>query len=279
MNHHTTMNEDQRKLKFIVLGDSSVGKTELLNSYIMRDWLKKDLINIKPTRGIDIFIEEKIIDGDHIMIEFIELEGDYDEREKMNIFLNIYFKENSAFNKFVPFHGIIFIFNTNQTHSLNSCKNWLKWFHLKMKTKIFEKDCNLLKPEKKGNIYDNFLDIPILFLGNTIDGGINRVDNKIDEKIQKSQKFILSNFSFKNNKNLFFILKKNSEKLNDILNEFVFQTYQMSINSRSQNTNYFNDDNLIDYSQYTLKEFMYLKTFNFRQQKNFFQKLYLKFTK
>ena len=278
MNYHTTMDEEKRKLKFIVLGESRVGKTELIQSYITREWLKKDLIKIEPTEGIDIFVEEKNIDGDNTMIEFIDLEGDFEEREKLDIFLNIYFKELSAFHKFMPFHGIIYVFNTNQSYSLEACKKWLKWFHLKIKNKIFERDCRLLKTEKKGTIYDNFLDIPILFLGNTIDEGNNIIDYKIDKKIKSSQKFILSNFSFKNTKNLYFILKKNSEKLNDILDEFIFQVYQMSSTSRSQNTNYFNEENLVDYSQYTLKEFMYLKTFNFRKQKNFFQKLYLKLT-
>ncbi len=53
--------------------------------------------------------------GDKKMIELVEFEGEFDDKRKMEIFLDIYVSE--SLNK-SPFQGIIYIFDVNNQNSL-----------------------------------------------------------------------------------------------------------------------------------------------------------------
>ena len=262
--------EQKKKLKFLVLGESGVGKTFLINKYISRNWNIENEIQIKKTYGIDINIELINNENETILIEFIELEGDFDKKEYFNIFINIYFKEKSKFHKKLPFHAIIYVFDTHSFESLENCNKWFKWLYNEIKIKIFdEKNIN----NKNNRIkYDDFLDTPIFFLGNKADfkknTEMNLINSKINNIINKDKKYILSSFAFKNTNNLYYYNNMKGDEFHKILEIFIFQILNLMNNLDSfKNTN--TVDKVQDYSKYSLKEFMYLKTFNYKLKKNY----------
>lgn len=271
--------EEENKLKFLVIGESQVGKSFLINKYISRNWEIKNVVKIQKTNGIDINVELINNENENFIIEFVEFEGDFDKIEYFNIFTNIYFKEKSKFTKLLPFHGIIYVFDTQCFESLAKCNKWLKWFYNEMKIKIFEE--NEISNKEKRVKYSDFLDIPILFLGNKTNfkknKQMNLVNSKINNMMNKQKKFILSNFAFKNTKNLYYFDNTKEEEFFQFLEVFIFQILNLMNNSNNfKNTNIVNQEEIPDFSNYCLKEFIYLKTFNYKLKKNFLSKLIYK---
>lgn len=65
------MNSNTYLLKIVLLGDSGVGKTNLLNWYVKETFSE----NTKNTIGVDFFSKELKIDDDSVKIQFWDTAG------------------------------------------------------------------------------------------------------------------------------------------------------------------------------------------------------------
>lgn len=171
MDYTLTSQLERRKIKFIVLGEGGVGKTTLLQNYIQLSWKQKEEELVAKTKGVDLFVQKMNLDGDEFLVEFIDIEGELDQTGHFELFLQMFSDEPSDFPLNLPFHGIIFVFESTNKKSLSSMKTWIKWFHDSMKTIILNKSSqkHLLEKPNQSNPYEEFIKIPILFLGNKYD--------------------------------------------------------------------------------------------------------------
>ena len=67
---------------------------------------------------MEIFPKKYKIEGDKFLVEFVEIEGDLDRADDFEIFLDFYTCESTHFEKNLPFHGIIYVFEANNKKSL-----------------------------------------------------------------------------------------------------------------------------------------------------------------
>jgi len=74
--------------------------------------------------------------GDIINVEFVEIQGDFDTIENLDIFLEIYISESAKNLKI--FNAIIFVFDVNNMNTLHNTAKWLKWLHNCVKKTIFQ---------------------------------------------------------------------------------------------------------------------------------------------
>lgn len=111
-------NEKSFTLKFIVIGDSNVGKTTLLQNFTDLELLSNDNNkNIKPTHGLDTFFTEFITEkSESIKLELIDTAGT-ERYNSINMCKSLY---NDA-------DGVIVVYDTTNVESFENVKN--KWIN------------------------------------------------------------------------------------------------------------------------------------------------------
>lgn len=103
------MENIQQKLKILILGESSVGKSSIIYNYTQKN--NNDEKNILPTIGIDYRL--KIIDKYNLSLQIFDTSG----QEKFRALVNSYYRGTDA---------IIFVFSLDNIESLNELdKYWI----------------------------------------------------------------------------------------------------------------------------------------------------------
>lgn len=95
--------------KVIVVGDSGVGKTNLLMRYTQEEF---DL-NHQSTLGVELSRVEQTIDGDQVMVDFWDTAG----QERFKALNPVYFRGA---------HGIILVYDITNQHSFRQLNSWYK---------------------------------------------------------------------------------------------------------------------------------------------------------
>ena len=274
------------KIKVLVLGDQDAGKTTLLNHYVSLDWPEhKDGLVAKPTTALDIHIKKMETEGESYIVEFIEFAGDYNHLENYELFLSLYVEETDINSYDTPFHGIVYIFDINSHHSLRHAKKWFNWLHTRIKNLIMgirSEEGVLLKDQNKKRLYEKFMDIPILFIGNKLDtlyGSTKTVGNIIEENLKqkveltkhKVKDIIRKNFSFRDVHNLFFTSQLSIKQEMYLLDSFLVQIFAKKKGSHSYNTNRADEGQDFDICEYPLKKFMFLHSIDYIIPQTFLQ--------
>jgi len=95
--------------KVIVVGDSGVGKTNLLLRYTQEEF---DL-NHASTLGVELSRVTQSIDGDQVMVDFWDTAG----QERFKSLNKVYFRGA---------HGIILVYDITNQHSFRQLNSWYK---------------------------------------------------------------------------------------------------------------------------------------------------------
>lgn len=95
-------------LKIIILGDSGVGKTSLMNQYVNRKFSSQ----YKATIGADFLTKEVMIDDKLVTLQIWDTAG----QERFRTITSSYYRGA---------HGIIVVYDTTDLESFNNVKQWL----------------------------------------------------------------------------------------------------------------------------------------------------------
>ena len=159
--------------KFIIVGDSSVGKSCILNRFVNGEYNR----DFNTTIGVDYENKMISINDTNIKLKIFDTAG----AEKFDSIIKSYYR-NIA--------GAIIVYDITNKSSFDNINNWIK---------------------KIKNV--NPCDIPILIVGNKIDLNINReVEFKDLENYASNKGYLYRETSVKNNTNideLFFSLSEN----------------------------------------------------------------------
>lgn len=97
--------------KIILIGNSNVGKTSLLNYFLNNDNDKK------PTIAVSFFVKKFKIEDKYIMLNLWDTAG----QEKYNSIIRMYYNNT---------HGCFCIFDLTNRESFESIKKWINEFRL-----------------------------------------------------------------------------------------------------------------------------------------------------
>ena len=146
MNENENKDEDEKKnleYKIITLGDSSVGKTSIINRFI-NDIFDED---IDPTLGIKHNFKILEINDKKIKLSLIDTNG----QEKYRALSVSYFRHA---------HVVLFIFNLNDPLSFNNIQDWINTFNDNNNKKVILKyligNKNDLEQRVEQNLIDEF---------------------------------------------------------------------------------------------------------------------------
>ena len=146
MNENENKNEDEKKnleYKIITLGDSSVGKTSIINRFI-NDIFDED---IDPTLGIKHNFKILEINDKKMKLSLIDTNG----QEKYRALSVSYFRHA---------HVVLFIFNLNDPLSFNNIQDWINTFNDNNNKKVILKyligNKNDLEQRVEQNLIDEF---------------------------------------------------------------------------------------------------------------------------
>jgi len=128
--------EDEITFKIITLGDSGVGKTSIINQYIIGKYND----NTASTLGINFAYKKLIVNKtQNILLKLVDTCG----QEKYKSLSKSYFKNTD---------GVLFVFGLNDKDSFDNIKEWMNYFNEQCNLEEFPKvlvgnKCDLEKDE------------------------------------------------------------------------------------------------------------------------------------
>ena len=199
-----TNNKPQIKLKLLIIGDSSVGKTSMLLSYTDNYFPESHLATI----GIEYKVKEIVTDKYNISLQIWDTAG----QERFRSITKSFFRNTN---------GIIFVYDVTCRKSFQSVKEWIK--DSELHDTGFEKILCGNKIDLKEKREVNFDELEEFGMKKKIEvmeiSARERIN--IDEAFQKIINLILSNktdkeiideFGIKNNNNDINLDKNNTKK-------------------------------------------------------------------
>ena len=158
------MNYD-KKCQLLIIGDSTVGKTSILNRYTNGEFNHHYLATI----GLDFFKKDEVIDGKTIRIKIWDTAG----QERYKSLTQGYFRNAE---------GIMIVFDVSNIETFNNLKYWIQ----SIKTHIDVDNDH----------------VPAIIIGNKIDIFNREVTKEQGEKFSKEQNFEYFETSAKNGNNI-----------------------------------------------------------------------------
>jgi len=158
------MNYDQ-KCQLLVIGDSTVGKTSILNKFANGTFNS----NYLATVGLDNITKDETIDGKNIRIKIWDTAG----QERYKALTKGFF--NNA-------EGIMIVFDVTNTETYDNLKNWIQSIQNFMGNKMEQ--------------------IPIIIIGNKIDCEEREVKTEDAESFCKGQNYPYFETSAKTGENI-----------------------------------------------------------------------------
>ena len=199
-----TNNKPQIKLKLLIIGDSSVGKTSMLLSYTDNYFPESHLATI----GVEYKVKEIVTDKFNISLQIWDTAG----QERFRSITKSFFRNTN---------GIIFVYDVTCRKSFQSVKEWIK--DSELHDNGFEKILCGNKIDLKEKREVNFDELEEFGMKKKIEvmeiSARERIN--IDEAFQKIINLILSNksdkeiideFGIKNNNNDINLDKNNTKK-------------------------------------------------------------------
>jgi Ras-related protein Rab-1A len=200
----TTNNKPQIKLKLLIIGDSSVGKTSMLLSYTDNYFPESHLATI----GVEYKVKEIVTDKFNISLQIWDTAG----QERFRSITKSFFRNTN---------GIIFVYDVTCRKSFQSVKEWIK--DSELHDNGFDKILCGNKIDLKEKREVNFDELEEFGMKKKIEVmEISAKENiKIDDAFQKIINLILKNktdkeiideFGIKNNNNDINLDKNNTKK-------------------------------------------------------------------
>jgi len=187
-------------MNFIILGDSNVGKTQLMNKYCSCAIGIDAIGNPSRTIGMNLHIKKMNYNQAILLSHFYDLSGDTTSREDLDIFLRLLLtKEKSEYLGQFPIHGIFLVFDVNLKLTLEDLPSWLRWFYhscIKIGSGNGDPSAALFK-----DIRERIKNLPVFLIGTKMDKitkeaslTISEINNRHQkqEKVDKIIQHILS---------------------------------------------------------------------------------------
>lgn len=152
----------EEEMNIIVLGDSQVGKTTLLEEYC---GIRDSDTATDSTNGLDIHCK-RIRQGNRTLsIVFHDFGGDIAQRLGQEFFIKDLVAKNLPKKETRLFSAIFVIFDCSAKHTLYQMKGWLQWFYYSAQEAL-GKASNSMNSSK---IEKSLGDLPVIVIGNKID--------------------------------------------------------------------------------------------------------------
>lgn len=152
----------EEELNIVVLGDSQVGKTTLLEEYCS---IRDSETTIDGTNGIDVHCKRLRHGHRSIPVVFHDFGGDTAQRLGQEFFVKNLMKRGSSNSDCFPIAAIIIVFDFNTKSSLYQMKGWLQWFYYNCQEAIRK----VSKGKNSTSLEKSLNDLPVIVLGNKID--------------------------------------------------------------------------------------------------------------
>lgn len=150
------------ELNVIVLGDSQVGKTTLLEEYCgTRD---EDYV-AESTNGLAIHCKRLKIGQRSVTTVFHDFGGDTAQRLGQEFFLKDIIARSAGKSETCPIAAVIVVFDCTSKNSLYQMKGWLQWFYSSVQDSIRK----VLQTSTASAFERSLSEIPVLVVGNKID--------------------------------------------------------------------------------------------------------------
>lgn len=174
----------------------------------------------------------------------MELEGDLDEGPNLAVFIDMFLK-HSVLGASAFFHGIIFVYDSNNPCTLEPMSDWMLWFHrtVSQSIKRLKREHPVLS-DKLDAVKKQLGELPVVLIANKCDKFLKKKQTKIADLVQSDRlvdKFgenvkgqfdlIGQAFDFRNNKNVLFLSIDSADKEFEMLISFIEQTYAHSKSS------------------------------------------------
>lgn len=232
----TTNEKIGNEMNFIVLGDSHVGKTTLLQQYCNCKIANDALGNPPKTIGMNIHVKKILHDQSLLITKFYDFSGDPEYTQDLDIFLKLILNSKEDYLGGSPIHGIFLVFDVNLKRTLESLKKWLYWIQENL-IKIGESQGKFSKVVCQ-DIRKKIKKIPVFVLGNKIDKltqkvGLrmkelnqrNEVSSNFNKIIQRVTDFLRRKFAFVDFDNLLFLSRNMDNESTEALNELIFAAF------------------------------------------------------
>ena len=154
----------------------------------------------------------------------------------LEIFLEI-ITLNTLFGSSAFFHGIIYVYDSNNPCTLEPLSDWMHWFYkcINNLLKKYKKEQVSLTPQI--NQLKKILDeLPIILIANKCDKFLKKKQTKVgdlmtghkkndqfEERVKNQFNIISKAFNFKNNKNLLFLSTESTQKDLELFYGFIEQ--------------------------------------------------------
>lgn len=149
-------------LNIIVLGDSQVGKTTLLEEYC---GTRDDEYVAEATNGLAIHCKRLKFGNRSISAVFHDFGGDIAQRLGQEFFVKDLVAKHSTKSEVFPFAAVIVVFDCTAKHSLYQMKGWLHWFFVSAQDAARK----VLQSSRIPAFEKHLSELPVLVLGNKID--------------------------------------------------------------------------------------------------------------
>ena len=177
--------------------------------------------------------------ANNTQIEYLELEGDFDELKNSSVFLELLF-ESYLRGAHTFIDGLIFVFDSNNIYTLSQLKPWTAWLHSATQSLVAANRHrqDLQNPHKLSQIQQILDNLPVILIANKCDKFFYKPKTKIsnlDQASNHSRQFELlaSSFSktvkhifdFPDHGNLLFLSTESSKEELEVVNLFVEQVF------------------------------------------------------
>jgi GTPase SAR1 family protein len=152
----------EEELSLVVLGDSQIGKSTLLEEYC---GLRDADTTIESTHGVDIHCKKLKIGSRVVTVVFYDFGGDVAQRLGQEFFIKHIIGRRTLSTDHFPFSSIIAVFDCTTKNSLYQIKGWLQWFYLG----VLEAYRKLLNGSNMRPFEQALSEVPVVVLGNKID--------------------------------------------------------------------------------------------------------------
>lgn len=105
--------------KIVILGDSGVGKTNLITRYTRNEFN----LNLKSTIGVEFCTKSIVVDDKIVKIQFWDTAG----QERFRAITSSYYRGT---------HGIIVVFDITNSNSFDNVENWMQEIYNNVKKNI-----------------------------------------------------------------------------------------------------------------------------------------------
>lgn len=158
---HAVLERTHNAINILVIGDSQVGKSSLLETYCGYRLPEE---STDQTVGIDIHAKVLSKNGQLVPCHYYDLSGDPETQPYTEVFIRNLFRAFVEQGADCPVAAVYSVFSCSNRNSIKAMKKWIKWVYSVVSKQILSaKSSNQIALDKK------LKDIPVVVIGHKVD--------------------------------------------------------------------------------------------------------------